>query len=505
MSGSTVTACAVRELEPARDLVASARALRAGGLVWLLDSALASGRLGRFSFAGSDPAAVLRAREGRVELSVRNAGFGGYGRGRHAISGDALLALRALLPSPPVEMDPIAEALPFVGGAVGCLGSGLASEIPWIRTTPRREPGADDLTLHFVDRLVALDHATGRRLAVGLGSGPDARYARRRAEEAADAVAGRVRAAAPEAAASGDAGAPRPEPVPARGIGHAEHRRRVLAAKERIAAGDVYQVCLTHRLTADAPDDAFQIYTRLRRISPAPFAAYLELDGLALLSSSPERFLRLDAAGRCETRPIKGTRPRGATPEEDAKLRAELSGSAKERAENLMIVDLSRNDLGRVCETGSVRVPELFAVEAYATVFQLVSTVTGRLAAGRDGVDLVRAAFPPGSMSGAPKLAALRVLDALESDARGDYGGALGYFDVRGGLDLSVVIRTLAIRDGRAVLHVGGGIVADSDPAAEYAETLQKADALLRALRPADTPESPVRVGDDAEGVRPCA
>jgi len=242
--------------------------------------------------------------------------------------------------------------------------------------------------------------------------------------------------------------------------------------------------------------DPFALYCELRELNPAPFAAYLELPEAAILSSSPERFLRLDASGHVESRPIKGTRPRGATPDEDRRLEDELRGSEKDRAENLMIVDLVRNDLGRVCEVGSIEVPELMTVEPYATVHQMVSTVTGALRDDCDGVDLLRASFPPGSMTGAPKLAAMRLIDRLEPVRRGVYSGGLGYLDVRGGLDLSVVIRTLIVKDERAYLHVGGGIVADSDPIAEYHETLDKARALLAALarvvRPGQDAPTPV-------------
>jgi para-aminobenzoate synthetase component 1 len=225
-----------------------------------------------------------------------------------------------------------------------------------------------------------------------------------------------------------------------------------------------------------------RLYRELRRLNPAPFAAYLELPEGAILSSSPERFLKLGHRRDVESRPIKGTRPRGRTPESDLRLEQELSTSEKDRAENLMIVDLVRNDLGRVCELGSIEVPELQVIERYATVLQMVSTVTGRLRGDRDAIDLLRACFPPGSMTGAPKIAAMQLLDEIEPVKRGAYSGALGYLDVRGGLDLSVVIRALIVQRGRAVLHVGGGIVADSEPVAEYRETLDKARALIAAV-----------------------
>jgi aminodeoxychorismate synthase component I len=271
------------------------------------------------------------------------------------------------------------------------------------------------------------------------------------------------------------------------------YAKAVDAILEEIAAGNVYQACLTQRIERAYSGDALALYRALRRINPAPFAACLEVPEVAVIGSSPERFLSVSRTGEVESRPIKGTRPRGATPEQDARLRAELQASPKERAENVMIVDLVRNDLGRVCAVGSVHVPELYAVEAYASVFQLVSTVRGRLGPGRDAFDAVRACFPPGSMTGAPKRAAMQILDRLERWRRGIYAGALGYFDVRGGADLCVVIRSAFLRDGRACLHAGGGVVADSRPFAEHAEAQQKLAPLLRALDEAQANDPRVR------------
>ncbi len=252
--------------------------------------------------------------------------------------------------------------------------------------------------------------------------------------------------------------------------------------KDEIEAGNVYQANLTQRVEGPFDGDPWQVYRALRRVNPAPFACYVELDDVTVAGSSPERFLRVGADGLAESRPIKGTRPRGGSPGEDAALRRELAGSEKDRAENLMIVDLVRNDLGRVCETGSVEVPELMAIEEYASVFQLVSTVAGRLRDDRDAFDLVRATFPPGSMTGAPKIAAMQLLDRLEPVRRGLYSGAIGYFDARGGADLCVVIRTLFFQGERVLLHAGGGVVADSDPQEEWRESWVKARALLAAL-----------------------
>jgi aminodeoxychorismate synthase component I len=258
---------------------------------------------------------------------------------------------------------------------------------------------------------------------------------------------------------------------------------RVAAAKEHILSGDAFEICLTTAF--DVPferDDAWPLFRTLRAQNPAPFAAFLDLPEVTIVSSSPERFLSLDEERIAETRPIKGTRARGASPEEDARLREELRSSEKDRAENAMIVDLSRNDLGRVCEVGSITAPDLYAVESYATVHQLVSTVRGKLAADRDAFDLLRAAFPPGSMTGAPKIEAMRILEDLEPVERGPYSGALGWIDASGTMDLSVVIRTAIATSGIARFHAGGAVTADSDPASEYDEMLHKTQALRRAL-----------------------
>jgi aminodeoxychorismate synthase component I len=258
---------------------------------------------------------------------------------------------------------------------------------------------------------------------------------------------------------------------------------RVAAAKEHILSGDAFEICLTTAF--DVPferGDAWPLFRALRAQNPAPFAAFLDLPEATIISSSPERFLSLDEERIAETRPIKGTRPRGASREEDARLREELRTSEKDRAENAMIVDLSRNDLGRVCEVGSITAPDLYAVESYATVHQLVSTVRGKLAADRDAIDLLRAAFPPGSMTGAPKIEAMRILEDLEPVERGPYSGALGWIDASGTMDLSVVIRTVIATSGLARFHAGGAVTADSDPAGEYEEMLHKTHAMRRAL-----------------------
>ena len=249
-----------------------------------------------------------------------------------------------------------------------------------------------------------------------------------------------------------------------------------------IAAGDCYQVNYAQRFQASCSGDPWGAYLALRQACPTPFAGFMNLgDGDAILSLSPERFLKL-SQGRVETRPIKGTRPRGLTAHEDRQLAQELLGSPKDRAENLMIVDLLRNDLSRNCRTGSVRVPELFTLESYPNVHHLVSAVTGELAAGRDALDLLAGSFPGGSITGAPKIRAMQIIDELEPTRRGLYCGSLLYLDVRGELDSSIAIRSLLVKDGRASCWGGGGIVADSNWQAEYQESITKVKVLMQTL-----------------------
>jgi len=495
-SSALRSAVSIREIPGAPDVLALYEQMRGEGHPWLLESALRRAGIGRHSFLGSDPYLVLRAHGSRVQLESRRDVRPDLPGGSREIEGDPLEIARSLLPPAP----PPSDGPPFVGGAVGCWGYELGELTEPVRLTTSDELGLPDLMLCYVDRLIALDHVLGCCYAVGLGFGLEAGTAQRAADEARDdmascALGARQAADLPEAEAGCREVLETALPADLRqGLDAEGHARAVREIQRDIEAGNVYQANLTQRMERPYGGDALDLYRVLRRLNPAPFAALLEGPEFAVVSSSPERYLRVDSGGFVESRPIKGTRPRGRTPREDACMAAALARSEKDRAENLMIVDLVRNDLGRVCETGSVEVPELMAIEAYASVFQMVSTVTGRLAKGRDATDLLRATFPPGSMTGAPKIAAMRIIDREESVRRGVYSGAIGYLDVRGGADLSVVIRTILLKDGMAFLHAGGGIVADSDPKAEHLECLDKVRALLAALelasRPAAEPEA---------------
>ena len=263
---------------------------------------------------------------------------------------------------------------------------------------------------------------------------------------------------------------------------HGGYLDAVARVREYVFAGDIFQANLSQRFEAPLSEPPWALYCRLRARNAVPFGAYLDFPDAVVLSASPERFLRVDVGGHVETRPIKGTRPRGLGPEHDAALGLALKESDKDRAENLMIVDLMRNDLSRVCAPGTVRVSELFALEGYATVHHLVSTVVGDLAPGKDALDLLRAAFPGGSITGAPKVRAMEIIAELEPSERGVYCGAIGYWSVNGTLDSSMAIRTAVALAGRVYFSAGGGIVADSDPELEYRETLDKARGMIDAL-----------------------
>jgi para-aminobenzoate synthetase component 1 len=354
-----------------------------------------------------------------------------------------------------------------------------------------------DLLLGLYDWVIAWDHQTGRAWVISTGMPERGRAGAQRAAKRLGRVRERV-AGLPERlrrfVAEGDP--PRADrraapsyPVPGvPGVRSNFPREGYLDAVARvieyIRAGDIFQANLSQRLEAPLVGTPLALYARLRQRNPAPFAAFLDFGDLVVASSSPERFLRVQPDGRVETRPIKGTRPRGVGPEHDAALALALSESAKDRAENVMIVDLLRNDLSRVCRPGTVRVPELFALEHYATVHHLVSTVVGDLASGQGAVDVLRAAFPGGSITGAPKVRAMQIIAELEPTARGVYCGAIGYLSTSGALDSSIVIRTYLVRGRDVYFQVGGGIVADSDPEQEYRETLDKARGLIAALLP---------------------
>ncbi len=355
-----------------------------------------------------------------------------------------------------------------------------------------------DAAFIFATRLVAIDHLERKTWLLHLSGGAAG-------QAQADAWLERTQAALEasvsviDPAAFAAAPAPRSEITPRRRLTLAEveawiakhatmrHDRATYIAKIRealaeIVDGESYEICMTNLITFPFERAPFDLYRAMRELSPAPHAAYFDIGGFAHVGASPERFLCVDRHGHAEARPIKGTRPRGRDPEEDAALIADLAASEKDRAENLMIVDLLRNDLGQASRIGSVHVPKLFEVETYSHVHQLVSTIRGTLKAGVSGVDCLRAAFPGGSMTGAPKQRTMEIIDRLEQGPRGIYSGALGWFGLSGACDFNIVIRSVTLHDGRAQLGVGGAITALSDPAEEFDETIVKARGVIEAV-----------------------
>ncbi|WP_434383382.1 aminodeoxychorismate synthase component I [Melittangium boletus] len=369
----------------------------------------------------------------------------------------------------------VSEALPFDfnGGFVGYLGYELKAECGGDAAHVSPLP---DAHLLLADRLLAFDAQERVVYGVCLAREEDAAGA----EAWLDSLEARLRAVPPAPPLAETPSGPTPE------VQFARSRERYLAdiaaCQREIREGETYEVCLTNTLRTAPPPEPLAYYRRLRRMSPTPYAAFLRLGDTVLACSSPERFLRIDRAGLVESKPIKGTVARGRDAQEDARLEAALRASEKDRSENLMIVDLVRNDLGRVCEVGSVHVPVLMDVERYATVHQLVSTIRGRLRPESTAVDCIQAAFPGGSMTGAPKKRTLALLDRLEGAARGPYSGAIGFLGVGGGADLNIVIRTAVVCPEALSLGVGGAVVALSQPEAEWEELLLKARAPLAAL-----------------------
>ncbi len=449
--------------------------LRLGGdSAFLLDSAGEAGASSRWSLLGSRPVACF------TSLGGRNC-FNWMSRGRSWTWDEApLAALRramAVFPVPDFSAD-----TPFSGGAVGMVSYELGRSLLPVQARAADDLGLPELSFNFFDRFLLFDRQSGQAWAVAYARGENEAKARFEARLRAELLAESV--AAPPAAGIEAREVRRSGGVMKLSLSLPPdaYRRAVKRCVDEIHEGEAYELCLTGRFETEYKGDAFALYRELRRRNPAPYAAFLRLPEATLISSSPERFLKVDRNGRVEARPIKGTRPRGASPVEDAGLRAELESSRKDRAENTMIVDLLRNDLSRVCEIGSVEVPELCVIEEYATVFQMVSTITGRLAPGRDRFDLLASAFPGGSMTGAPKIAAMRILEELEPIVRGYYSGAMGYLSFDGACDLSIIIRSVQLIGNRALVGAGGAVVAASDPDAEWLEAVQKARAPLESL-----------------------
>ncbi|RDI49989.1 aminodeoxychorismate synthase component I [Nocardia mexicana] len=452
-----------------------------------LDSSHVEPGLARFSFLGDDSGPLAefvayRVGDGEVRISDRHGG-------RH-VAGNVADYLERELRNRQID----APALPFdfSGGYVGYFGYELRGDFGQRGRYRSPQP---DACWQFADRMVVVDHEAGETYLLCLGDGSD------EVESAAAdwlAATEQALACAPVATAAERTGGATVDPalverrlVRPRG----QYLRDIEICKQRLLDGESYEICLTNQLKFPKAASGLDFYRQLRRNNPAPYAAYLNFADFEVACSSPERYLKIDGNGVVEAKPIKGTAPRAATADADERNRLELAHSSKTRAENLMIVDLLRNDLGRVCEIGSVTVPRLMAVETYSTVHQLVSTIRGRLRTGTSALDCIRASFPGGSMTGAPKLRTMEIIDSLEHEARGIYSGTIGFLACNGTADLNIVIRTGVLADGEWTVGVGGAIVLDSDPDEEYREMLLKANALVHAHRASAAGERPSLTG----------
>jgi anthranilate synthase component I len=437
----------------------------------------------RYSFLGTDPLMVLTAKDGRVTLRRSD------GRTERLSTGNPLVALRELLR----RFQPVSvPGLPrFQGGAVGYLAYDMVRHMERLPAATRDDLGLPDAVFMFSDTLLAFDNLRHRLLVIANAhiDGRDDRAL----DQAYDRAAVRIGMTLQKLGRPGRA--PAPLSLPAAGplialgedgftstMDEPAFTAAVARAKEFIAAGDAYQIVVSRRLDCRLEGDPFTVYRALRTINPSPYLFFLRLGKTTIVGSSPEVLVRLEG-DRVEVRPIAGTRPRGLSETEDRAIEAELREDPKERAEHVMLVDLGRNDVGRIARLGSVEVTEFMGIERYSHVMHLVSNVTGVLRPGADALDVLQACFPAGTVTGAPKIRAMEIIDGLEPTRRGPYAGAVGYISYSGTLDSCITIRTIVCHGTRASVQVGAGIVADSDPKAEWLETGSKARGLVLALR----------------------
>ena len=472
----------VRELPADLETPVSVYLKLAGqGPSFLLESVTGGEQLARYSFIGVHPTAAYVLRPGVVERYA----IPGCEVTYHTVVGDPLDYIKAEIEAYRPAVTP---GLPrFSGGLVGYLGYEIIRYFePSVGIGPH--PEMPDGIFLQTDTLVAFDHAFGKLVLIAHARPDQNGGGRAEAEARLDAIEERLA----QPLLSMPTGTPGSVSTQLRSnITREQFTSAVRQAKEHIAAGDIFQVVLSQRLTRETTAAPFSIYRALRRLNPSPYMFFFDFDGLAaepnlqVIGASPELHVRLED-GKATVRPIAGTRPRGKSPSEDLQMEIDLLADPKERAEHVMLVDLARNDLGRVCEYGSVRVPEQMVVERYSHVMHIVSQVEGRLRPEYGAIDLVRATFPAGTVSGAPKIRAMQIIHDLEPSARGTYAGLVGYFGYDGSLDTCITIRTMVMRGSVISVQAGAGIVADSDPDTEYQETMNKARALAVAVERAE-------------------
>lgn len=462
--------------------VSAFRKIDRGEYAFLLESVEGGEKWGRYSFLGSNPGLIFKAKGTTAEVIT------GTDVQSYTVEHDLLEPLKAILQQyRPVQSDTLPR---FYGGMVGFLSYDVVRQFERLPATAKDDLDLPDALFLLPDTLLIFDNLSHRIKVVCNAYVPEATPQGLR--QVYDDAAGKIdeivealrRPLALSEGWSRDAG----ELQLSSSMSHAEFIEAVRRAKEYVRAGDIVQAVISQRLSTKTTADPFDIYRALRVVNPSPYMYYLRLGDLRVVGSSPEVLVRLEE-GRIDLRPIAGTRPRGRSDAEDQALEQELLSDPKERAEHIMLVDLGRNDVGRVAEVGSVRVSELMTVERYSHVMHIVSNIKGVLAEGYDAFDLLRACFPAGTVSGAPKIRAMEIIEELERVRRGPYAGAVGYFGFSGNMDTCITIRTVVIVDGTAHVQVGAGIVADSDPEREYEETMNKARGMLKAIEMAESDE----------------
>jgi para-aminobenzoate synthetase component I len=428
---------------------------------FLLDSSMKNEKLGRYTFMGSNPFIVFKSKNQNITIEENNS--------TTSLVGNPFEILKELMGKFKTEDK---NELPFLGGAVGYFAYNMGHHIEKLPSTAVDDVEIPDSCFGFYDSIIAIDHQTKETyiVAAGINEKPETAIEnlnRKLKSITALSLVNKEGEVCSEIQSN---------------FTKEAYLKAVQRIKDYIRSGDIYQANLTQRFKCYTEEAPFSIYSRLRQLNPAPFACFMNFGEGHILSSSPERFLKIQD-NMIETRPIKGTRPRGKTADEDKANKEELLSSEKDKSELLMIVDLERNDLGKVSKTGTVKVPELFYPEEYATVHHLVATVTGEMQDGLEPIDVIQAAFPGGSITGAPKIRAMEIIDELEPTQRNIYTGSIGYLGFNGSIDFNIAIRTIVMKEGTAYFQAGGGIVWDSDPELEYEETLHKAKALFRTLR----------------------
>jgi anthranilate synthase component 1 len=437
---------------------------------FLLESVEGGEHVGRYSFLGKDPFLILKSRSGRATAE--------RGGEISEIDGPFVDVLRRLMAD---FRSPFVPDLPrFTGGAVGYFGYGASTWFePVLGDLGAGVDGADDAGFMLFDTVLAFDHVQHRILIIANARITDDDDL----ESLYQFACAKIQFLERELERNlSHARRPSADGLDVRSNYTRERfEEQVRTAKDHIAAGDIYQVVLSQRFETEIVADPFTVYRALRHVNPSPYMYFIRMGGVSVVGSSPEMLVRVEGS-RVETHPIAGTRPRGRTNEEDLRLAEELKRNEKERAEHVMLVDLGRNDVGRVCEYGSVRVPQFMGLERFSHVMHLTSIVEGRLADDRDRLDALVSCFPAGTVSGAPKVRAMQIIKELEPSGRGLYAGAVGYLDFAGNLDFCIAIRTVIMSGGTAYVQAGAGIVMDSNPTAEYEETRDKARALIRAL-----------------------